>query len=258
LDLENLEQFTFVNTELERSPDPEKITVYPSGRKLEPLVVHHDGPPSLRSMALSVLLSSRQSHNLPPILTSIDWDPAPEERGTAAAIHGLYDAHALMDRVRCLTVTEATAVIASAKASYRHSSSSRKHDDGIPNPAFSGGKSSAAGFRTSAPASTDEPLDDAAKNPYFSPCPNPAHEQVFTRKVYVGTPAEERIEWARVSGADKEVPIKWKGCSVGCLQFLEEAPWSDSDEDDEGDLSDTDVDEDDGFDADVLGGDDPF
>lgn len=257
-----MEQFTFVNTELERSPDPARVAMSPSGRKLEPLVVHHDGPPSLRSMALSVLLSSRQSHNLPPILTSINWDPAPEERGTASAIHGLYDANALINRVRCLTTLEATAVIASAKAAYRHSSSSRKHDDGIPNPAFSGGKSSTAGFRTSGGAPADESLDDAAQNPYFSPCPNPAHEEVFTRKVYVGPPAVERIEWARVSGADKEVPIKWKGCSVGCLRFLEEAPLSDSNEDDEGDLSDTDVDEaldeDDGFDADVLGGDDPF
>lgn len=258
LDLEKLEQFTFVNTDLERSPDLAKITVYPSGRKLEPLIVRRDGPESLRSMALSVLLSSRQSHNLPPILTSIDWDPAPEERGTAAATHGLHDARALITRVRCLSMTEATAVIASAKAAYRHSSSSRKHDDGIPKPAFSGARASSASFRTSELATADEPLDDAAKNPYFSPCPNPAHEQVYTRKVYVGAPAVERIEWARVSGADKEVPILWKGCGVGCLQFLEE-PDSDGDEDD---LSDTDVDqdleEDDGFDADVLGGDDPF
>ncbi|GHJ84037.1 hypothetical protein NliqN6_0439 [Naganishia liquefaciens] len=259
LDLEKLEQFTFVNTDLELSPDPAKVMIYPSGRKLEPLIVNRNGPESLRSMALSVLLSSRQSQNLPPILTSIDWDPASEERGTAAATHGLHDARALISRIRCLTTTEATAIIASAKATYRHSSSSRKHDDGIPNPAFSGAMASSSSFRLSEPASPDDPLDDAAKNPYFSPCPNPAHEQLFTRKIYVGAPAVERIEWARVNGADKEVPILWKGCGVECLQFLEER---DSDGDDDEDLSDTDVDQDsgddDGFDADVLGGDDPF
>jgi hypothetical protein len=146
-----------------------------------------------------------------------------------------------------LSDDEASAVIASAKAAYRHSSSSRKHDDGIPNPAFSG------------PAGGTGEADDAARNPYFSPCPNPVHGAEFTRKIYVGAPAAERIEWTRVSGADKEVPIKWKGCSAGCLAFLEEAAFVDEDE---GDLSDTDVDDDleatDGFDANVLGGDDPF
>jgi hypothetical protein len=34
-------------------------------------------------------------------------------------------------------------------------------------------------------------------------------------------PAEERIEWRDVHGLAR-LPIKWKGCSPGCLTFLEE------------------------------------
>ncbi|KAJ9103861.1 hypothetical protein QFC21_002323 [Naganishia friedmannii] len=258
LDLENLEQFTFVNTDLERSPNPKDVTLYASGRKLEPLIIRRPGTTPLRSMALSVLLSSRLPHSLPPILTSIDWEPSAEQRGTRNAVHGLYDAHTLASRVPCLTMVEARAMIAAARAAYRHSSSSRKHDDGIPNPAFSG-----AGVVSR--DSTGEEADDAAANPYFSPCPNPAHGSVFTRKLYIGEPAVERIEWTRVNGADKEVPIRWKGCSVECLVFLEVPVHVSLEDDDEDGLSDTDVEEDarevmdnDGFDADVLGGDDPF
>ncbi|KAJ9120206.1 hypothetical protein QFC22_003106 [Naganishia vaughanmartiniae] len=265
LDLENLEQFTFVNTDLERSPDPAHVMQHASGRKLEPLIIRRPGVASLRSMALSVLLSSRLPHSLPPILTSIDWEPSPEERGTRNAVHGLYDAYTLAGRVPCLTTTEARGMIAAARAAYRHSSSSRKHDDGIPNPAFSGA-AARVGLVPRDPTDGEQP-DDAAANPYFSPCPNPAHGSVFTRKLYVGEPAVERIEWTRVNGADKEVPIRWKGCSVECLDFLEMPVDVLADDDDEDGLSDTDVEEgeevggvldEDGFDADVLGGDDPF
>jgi hypothetical protein len=165
-------------------------------------------------------------------------------------------------------------MIAAARAAYRHSSSSRKHDDGIPNPAFSGAAvvrgAGGVGARDVSIGGDETPQDDAAANPYFSPCPNPAHGSVFTRKLWVGEHSVERIEWTRVKGADKEVPIRWKGCSVGCLDFLEvpvDVSLDDDHDDDEDGLSDTDVEEgeaveelmdEDGFDADVLGGDDPF
>ena len=81
------------------------------------------------------------------------------------------------------------------------------------------------------------PPDDASKNPYYYPCPSPRHleyEAIMgpraSRHLFV-QPAEERIEWKKLLG--QEVPIRWKGCSPGCLAFLEadEDEWELSDED---------------------------
>lgn len=86
--------------------------------------------------------------------------------------------------------------------------------------------------------------DDAAKNPYFDPCPNPRHNirdvnaehDPIVRRLYLHA-AEERIEWREVHKWPN-IPIKWKGCSPGCLLFLEkdeEDEWA-LDEEDEMDL----------------------
>jgi hypothetical protein len=75
---------------------------------------------------------------------------------------------------------------------------------------------------------THKPLrpDDASENPYYSPCPNPKHQESLTsepptmpRRLFLRA-SEERLEWTTVCG-QKDLPIRWKGCSPGCLAFLE-------------------------------------
>jgi hypothetical protein len=68
--------------------------------------------------------------------------------------------------------------------------------------------------------------DDAAENPYYDPCPNPSHREsstseppVMTRRLFLRA-AEERLEWTVICG-QKGLPVRWKGCSPGCLDFLE-------------------------------------
>lgn len=93
--------------------------------------------------------------------------------------------------------------------------------------------------------------DDAALNPYYTACPSPHHTDgceadgsKVTRRIYLHAPAEERMEWVKIKGADSLVPIRWQGCQRGCLDFLEQpevVQGEDEDKDDE-----------DGFDAAVL------
>ncbi|KAK8847615.1 hypothetical protein IAR55_005474 [Kwoniella newhampshirensis] len=68
--------------------------------------------------------------------------------------------------------------------------------------------------------------DDASLNRYYYPCPSPRHLELDrhcavqpTRHIFLH-PAEERIEWRevfKVSG----LPVRWLGCSPGCLAHLE-------------------------------------
>jgi hypothetical protein len=41
----------------------------------------------------------------------------------------------------------------------------------------------------------------------------------MTRRLFLRA-AEERLEWTTVCG-QKDLPVRWKGCSPGCLEFLE-------------------------------------
>lgn len=71
------------------------------------------------------------------------------------------------------------------------------------------------------------PPDDASTNMYYNPCPSPRHmewnadegEEPLSRRIFLH-PAEERFEWREISGF-KGLPIRWLGCSPGCLSFLE-------------------------------------
>jgi hypothetical protein len=71
------------------------------------------------------------------------------------------------------------------------------------------------------------PPDDASGNMYYSPCPSPRHlqydqesgEEPLPRRIFLH-PAEERVEWCAVAG--ERLPIRWMGCSPGCLSFLED------------------------------------
>ena len=52
-------------------------------------------------------------------------------------------------------------------------------------------------------------------------CPNPSHE---TKKVFI-CPAEERYTWERTVAGNRMsfpgIPVLWRGCSPGCLDFLQ-------------------------------------
>jgi hypothetical protein len=84
--------------------------------------------------------------------------------------------------------------------------------------------------------------DDAAKNPYFNPCPSPRHlirdeeaeYEPIERRLFIHA-AEERFEWREVHRWPG-IPIKWEGCSPGCLAVLEqdeEEEWTLEEEDEE-------------------------
>lgn len=202
-------------------------------------------------MALAVLLSSREPHHLPPLLTETDWSPE-----TSDELHALEDASALQRKVPALSEREAQRIIASVRSATDDNASSRLLADGAPAPpAFS---STDDGRRFGRASTSRATSDDAEINPYFSPCPNPAHHVTtsnsnVTRRVYLHEPVERRIEWVKVSGTTDELPILWKGCSNGCLDFLEE----EEEKEVQGTTAMVEQAED-GFDADLLAGENVF
>lgn len=78
--------------------------------------------------------------------------------------------------------------------------------------------------------------DNAAENPYYYPCSSPRHHvydtetkhQQPTRHLFLHA-AEERLEWRKVSN-QADLPIRWLGCSPGCLTFLENVVTESEDE----------------------------
>ncbi|KAI0351872.1 hypothetical protein OH77DRAFT_1429165 [Trametes cingulata] len=83
--------------------------------------------------------------------------------------------------------------------------------------------------KASALASEDE---DEADPPALSVCPSPAHQGQARVPVFV-QPAEERWTWEEVVagvrvGAEGVggvgVPVRWRGCGRGCLDFLDPQP----------------------------------
>lgn len=198
-------------------------------------------PLSLREMALSVLLSSREPHQLPPLLTETDWSPE-----TSDEPHALEDASAFRRKIPALSKSEARRMIASVRSATNDNASSRLVADGAPAPSAFSSSARKFGRASTSRATTD----DAEINPYFSPCPNPAHhapaQSTVTRRVYLHDPVERRIEWVRLAGTTDELPILWKGCSSGCLAFLEEEEATPEEP------------AEDGFDADLLAGESAF
>lgn len=76
------------------------------------------------------------------------------------------------------------------------------------------------------------PSDDASTNPYYLACPSSRHLEVdgssnlAPRRHLFVHPAEERIQWTDVAG--HRLPVRWMGCSPGCLalEYLgEEEDW---------------------------------
>lgn len=128
-------------------------------------------------------------------------------------------------------------------------------------PPSPGSEASASSLGSYAPSALDvdqllEHAEDACANPYFNRCPNPSESAAATDGVSdwptapyapappYAHPSEERIEWVShvagvrvarqgiellVGASDAQravqysglLPLLWRGCSPGCLDFLE-------------------------------------
>ncbi|CAK9785584.1 unnamed protein product [Cutaneotrichosporon oleaginosum] len=211
IDLEHLEVF---------SCDPNPWLPQPSAHNQEELQVRRTlGPlqrfqessvPRLAALCMIVLLSPRLPSNLPPFM-SFDWD-AHRINGK----HPLLDVEGLQREILpAFSLTELRRILQAVKSGCDSGTDPRR-----------------ASRRTAFdrfPASHGvPPPDDASTNMYYYPCPSPRHleydedsrEEPLPRRVFLH-PAEERIEWRTVAGV-KGLPIRWLGCSPGCLTFLEE------------------------------------
>lgn len=181
-----------------------------TSRKLGPLRRSlQQSVPRLYDLCLNMLISPRPE--LPPLLDSYAWEVAPGK------LHPLLDLDTLHDMIPCIArhdLSRSVAALRSAGAVYAG------HRGKRPEIASLGIKSRVDPFPRS---SRPQPPDDAAQNPYHNPCPSLYHPS--NRRLFLH-PAETRLEWRDVFG-HKELPIRWEGCSPGCLDFLE-----DEDEDD--------------------------
>ena len=169
--------------------------------------------PTLTNIIISFLISPRPPSNHPPLL-DFDWRGA-EENGET---HPLLDARSLHLRIPSLPVEQLTRILQGLKSASRAATKTavwshrRLGVDQAPDP-----------FPQSHHTS---PPDDAARNPFFYPCPSPRHLEIGhpystrpLRHLFLD-PAEVRLEWREFKG-ERDVPIRWLGCSPGCLAFLE-------------------------------------
>lgn len=220
----------------------------PSGRKLGPLVLHSDNletdsqtspsaVPTLYSICISKLLSTREPDHIPALLSKFDWNP---EGGGES--HALQSPLQLQQYLKHFSVEQCAKIIQVLRSA-SDARQARAYDQGLPET-----RSRVARRRIRKDRQERETClhEDAATNPFYTPCPNPHHytetytpsgrKTTVSRWIYIHPPLEERIEYVDIGG-EKGLPIKWQGCGLGCLDFLE-------------------VSEQDGFDADVLGEDD--
>ena len=198
-----------------------------SGRLLSPLVSHHTGAvQSLSNICLNLLVSPTESSELPPFL---DYDWVPPDRGAA---HPLLDVSILHDMVPAIQPGNLSRILQGAKSAgdaYARNDASESRGSHF-SPSHSGSNDSTrrSKFNPFPLSHRSTASDDASENPYFCPCPSPRHLEYDldvpyprpSRRLYLN-PAEERIEWREVFG-NPELPVKWIGCSPGCLHFLEE------------------------------------
>jgi hypothetical protein len=155
------------------------------------------------------------------MLDGFSWSPEPGEP------HPLLDSALLHARVPYLGVKDWTKVLQamrSASTAASRKSSSQQHGRRSSTASNAGTSGTANLFPR-----THKPLqpDDAAENPYYWPCPNKRHlessssgQPAATKRLFLHA-AEKRLEWATVCG-QANMPIRWRGCSPGCLAFLEQ------------------------------------
>lgn len=170
------------------------------------------GPvPTLAALCMTVLLSPRPPSNLPPLIDCYNWDEC-RVRGQ----HPLLDPHILSHSMPpSFGIDELGRILQSVKNACSSRAQAGRSTDPFPH-----------SYRV-------PPPDDAAENPYFSPCPSPRHwteNDIIdnlnsqSRRIFLHA-AEERFQWREVANVSN-LPIRWLGCSPGCLEFLD-------DEDDE-------------------------
>ena len=197
---------------------PRSTSASPSAaRNMSPIIRHcKSSVPRLTTLCLNVLISPRPPSNLPPLLDAYDWD-GPEK----GELHLLLDApslHRIIHQVSEADLRRMLQALRTAGSQYAQSKSDGQCSShtSLPVP-------SQARFdpfpRSNRPASPE----DASANPYFYSCPSPRHLASGTahRHLFLHH-AEERIEWREVFGIPGRLPVKWLGCSPGCLAFLEE------------------------------------
>ncbi|KAL1413269.1 hypothetical protein Q8F55_001024 [Vanrija albida] len=212
LDL-SLEQFSaHPNRWIEPSHDSGEIAKSPVTRRNSlPITaptrsLTQSGPvPSLASLCLTVLLSPRPPSNLPPLIDCYNWDDC-RVRGQ----HPLLDPHILSHSMPpSFSVDELGRILQSVKSACSSRAQTGRLSDPFPH-----------SYRV-------PPPDDAAENPYYSPCPSTRHwtendlvDSTQSRRIFLHA-AEERFQW-RVVANVSNLPIRWLGCSPGCLEFLDE------------------------------------
>ena len=202
-------------------PEGVLVEVAPTGRILAGLKRTLDqSVPRLYSLCLNKLISPSTSSNLPPLLDSFEWEPP--RKGTP---HPLHDAAALHEIVREIPEHDLRRVLQAIRSS-AHAFDNKRSDKRTGFASLGLGGSSAQKTNPYPRTHITPAPDDASENPYYYPCPSRRHNEYFdpgsdrpSRHLFIH-PAEERLEWRELFGQGK-LPIRWKGCSPGCLSFLE-------------------------------------
>ncbi|KAG8894667.1 hypothetical protein FRB99_001067, partial [Tulasnella sp. 403] len=207
--LTNLEELNLSNNDLEYLPsemvllglkklwlnaNPLREPPAPAlgNRQLSELKANFEGVRPLQELALSVLLSPTEA-------TSSSSYPPPTSR---TKLEDLYDPPLLADAIPANLYSKLNP---SLSPQYR--SVGRKSSKAYPE------------------------ANDAALMAKFNKCPSPHHQ--YDPPGCVATfvdPAEERLEWVQNLAKDVvsdlhggRVPILWRGCGRGCLDFLDES-----------------------------------
>jgi hypothetical protein len=163
----------------------------------------------LSTLCINILISPRPPANLPPLLDAYDWSVDPR-----SLTHPLSQPAIFHACIPAIPEAQTTRILQALKSAARNHTESKSLK-------ISSSRSSPGPFPRF------DVADDVSDDPYFSPCPSPRHlvydagsalVERPSRYLYV-EPAEERIEWRDVHGLAR-LPIKWKGCSPGCLTFL--------------------------------------
>jgi hypothetical protein len=203
-------------------------------RILADLVTHETNSIArLSTLCINLLISPRPPNNLPPLLDTYDWGvpvkgephplldmttlgrtiPSIPERYLPGMLQALRSAGNAYKQLEPQTRRNSTSTVRKGSRG-----SHRNKIDPFPQ------------------ADRHSVEDDAETNPYYYPCPSPRHLEINAetwpdcrpdRHVFL-YPAEERVEWRTVHGW-RMLPVRWQGCSPGCLAFLEqdeEESWS--------------------------------
>jgi len=168
-------------------------------------------------------MTPRLPSNLPPMI-----DPGYKWDLEAGQPHPLLDPRELQMSLRSLSEQDCARILRATRSACNAVPRKGVDPDSIHGRRGSTASDVASNNNGSLFPSTLRPPrpDDAAENPYYDPCPNPLHKEsstseppVMTRRLYLRA-AEERLEWTTICG-QKNMPVRWKGCAPGCLEFLE-------------------------------------